>query len=978
MVSTQFSASIKILRSDNGREYINSSFDHYLTTHGIIHQTSCAHSPSQNGVAERKNRHLLDVTRCLLLTMHLPKFYWGDAVLTAAYLINRLPSPVLGNQTPLTTLGVSLTSSLPPRIFGSTCFVHIPSPGRSKLDPRALKCVFIGYSPTQKGYKCYHPPTRRTLVSADVTFRDSTPYYATSLQGEPAVEVSSPTFSLPIPPSSENIIPVISPVDHPTVSPVAPPVISSPPPTRPLQVYTRRRKGQNTTTNPMLPDPMPTLSEDLSLHEGIRLSTQHPISQYVSYDTLTPSYKGFVSSLASVSIPSTWQEALEHPDWKRAMVEEMAALEKNNTWDLTTLPHGKKTVGCKWVFAVKQNSKGIVERFKARLVVSGYTQTLGIDYQETFAPMAKMNSIRVLLSCAACKGWNLIQLDVKNVFLHGNLEEVYMSLPPGFISQGSDGKVCKLKKALYGLKQSPRAWFGRFHSAMVSLGYKQSHADHTLFIKKRANMVTILIVYVDDIIITGDDIDEVKALKKHLAQEFEVKDLGKLKYFLGIEVARSKNGILISQRKYILDLLEQTGLSGCRPADTPMEVNHNLGRNDGDLIEDVKGYQRLVGRLIYLSHTRADIAYAVGVVSQYMHSPRARHLDAAHRILRYLKTSPGRGILFTSNSDLKIEVYTDADWAGSVEDRRSTSGYFSFIGGNLVTWRSKKQQVISRSSAEAEFRAMAHDICEGLWLRSLMSDLGLSETAPIRLYCDNKAAISIANNPVHHDRTKHIEVDRHFIKEHIEKKIICILFVLSEGQLADILTKSLGANLHYGLIDKKETALDLAKFVDKGVQVKLTGGRQGYDLHYSGSTQSMSWPLFQAIQSLLQLAHLPFRSTRRKTRRSSHVYLFLQIIMKEHILHIQLAEISSLTGNTRREDPYKIHLSDRGKGFLHEHLKVSDEHIKAKAQKNPETAPASDGEKLGSHRQTEPKKEKIGSVEEYLQKHPTDRQSGAV
>ncbi|KAK8928288.1 hypothetical protein KSP39_PZI017463 [Platanthera zijinensis] len=629
--------------------------------------------------------------------MHLPKFYWGDAVLTAAYLINRLPSPVLGNQTPLTTLGVSPTSSLPPRIFGSTCFVHIPSPGQSKLDPRALKCVFIGYSPTQKGYKCYHPPTRRTLVSADVTFRDSTPYYAPSLQGESDVEVSSPTFSLPIPP-----------------------VISSPPPTRPLQVYTRRRKGQNTTANPMLIDPMPPPSEDLSLHEG------------------------FVSSLASVSIPSTWQEALEHPDWKRAMVEEMTALEKNNTWDLTTLPHGKKTVGCKWVFAVKQNSKGIVERFKARLVARGYTQTLGIDYQETFAPVAKMNSIRVLLSCAACKGWDFIQLDVKNAFLHGNLEEeVYMSLPPGFISQGSDGKVCKLKKALYGLKQSPRAWFGRFHSAMVSLGYKQSHADHTL----------------------------------------------------------SKNGIHISQRKYILDLLEQTGLSGCRPADTPMEVNHNLGKNDGDLIEDVKGYQRLVGRLIYLSHTRPDIAYAVGVMSQYMHSPRARHLDAAHRILRYLKTSPGRGILFTSNSDLKIEIYTDADWAGSVEDRRSTSGYCSFIGGNLVTWRSKKQQVVSRSSAEAEFRAMAHGICEGLWLRSLMSDLGLSETAPIRLYCDNKAAISIANNPVQHDRTKNIEVDRHFIKEHIEKKIICIPFVPSEGQLADILTKSLGANLHYGLID---------------------------------------------------------------------------------------------------------------------------------------------------------------------------------
>ncbi|KAK8948413.1 hypothetical protein KSP39_PZI005292 [Platanthera zijinensis] len=251
-------------------------------------------------------------------------------------------------------------------------------------------------------------------------------------------------------------------------------------------------------------------------------------------------------------------------------------------------------------------------------------------------------------------------------------------------------------------------------------------------------------------------------------------------------------------RKYILDLLEQFGMSGCRLADIPKEVNHNLGKNDGDPIEDVIGYQRLVGRLIYLSHTRPDIAYIVGVVSQYMHSLKTRHLDAAHRILRYLKTSPGRGILFTPNADMKIEGYTDADWGGSIEDRRSTSWYCLFVSENLVTWRSKKQSVVSRSSAEAKFRAMTHGNCEGLWIHSLMYDLGLSESSPIRLYCDNKAAISIANNPVQHDRTKHIEVDRHFIKENFEKKIIlfiCISFVPSEGQLADILTKSLGGIL---------------------------------------------------------------------------------------------------------------------------------------------------------------------------------------
>ncbi|KAK8945162.1 hypothetical protein KSP39_PZI008022 [Platanthera zijinensis] len=336
---------------------------------------------------------------------------------------------------------------------------------------------------------------------------------------------------------------------------------------------------------------------------------------------------------------------------------------------------------------------------------------------------------------------------------------------------------------------------------MVSFGYSQSNADHTLFIKYRLGKITVLIVYVDDIVITGDDHEEIQNLKQKLAREFEVKDLGKLKYFLGIEVARSKQGIFLSQQKYTLDLLEKMGMSGCRPADTPIE-NHRLGRDDGVEIEDISGFQRLVGRLIYLSHTHPNISYAVSVVSQYMYTPKTRHVDAAHRILRYLKSSPGRGILFSPSTDLKIEVYTDADWARSVDDRRSTSGYCSLVGGNLVTWRSKKQQVVARSSAEAEFRAMAHGVCEGLWLRALLSDLGLVEEGSIRLYCDNKSAISIAHNPVQHDRTKHIEVDRHFIKENIERGIICTPFVPSNGQLADILTKGLSGNYFDRIVNK--------------------------------------------------------------------------------------------------------------------------------------------------------------------------------
>ena len=300
-----------------------------------------------------------------------------------------------------------------------------------------------------------------------------------------------------------------------------------------------------------------------------------------------------------------------------------------------TKPKGKELVHCRCVFTIKYKADGSVERFKARLVAKGYTQTYGVDYQETFAPVAKMNTVRILVSLAAHFDWPLLQYDVKNAFLHGDLdEEIYMSIPPGFEGNKTSDKVCKLKKALYGLKQSPRAWFSRFAKVMRDSGYRQSQGDHTLFFKHSASGgVTALLVYVDDIIVTGNDEKEKDDLKKRLIQEFEIKELGRLKYFLGIEVAYSRQGIFVSQRKYVTDLLIETGKAACKPAATPIDSNQKLSEAREEPPVDKGMYQRLVGRLIYLTHTRPDIAYAVSVISQFMHDPREPHLQAAHRIL---------------------------------------------------------------------------------------------------------------------------------------------------------------------------------------------------------------------------------------------------------------------------------------------------------------------------------------------------------
>ncbi|RVW85984.1 Retrovirus-related Pol polyprotein from transposon RE1 [Vitis vinifera] len=617
-----------------------------------------------------------------------------------------MPSSVLHDQIPHSLLFPDQPLYfLPPRVFGCTCFVHILTPGQDKLSAKAMKCLFLGYSRLQKGYRCYSLETHRYFISADVTFFEDSPFFSTTSEFIIVALVSLLLSLFPEAPADSLPIPSASPA----------PALPSPN-DLPIAV----RKGTRSTRNP------------------------HPIYNFLSYHRLSSPYSAFVSAISSVSLPKSTHEALSHPGWRQAMVDEMAALHSNGTWDLVVLPSGKSTVGCRWVYAVK------------------------------VGPDGQIASVRLLLSMAAMCSWPLYQLDIKMPSFMVTPLSIW--LETNLLEHGLAVLVLLFKSlACFAVQQTIQFYH---HNSLGQCIY--------------------LVVYVDDIVITGSDQDGIQKLKQHLFTHFQTKDLGKLKYFLGIEIAQSSSGVVLSQRKYALDILEETGMLDCKPVDTPMDPNVKLVPGQGEPLGDPGRYRRLVGKLNYLTITRPDISFPVSVVSQFLQSPCDSHWDAVIRILRYIKSTPGQGVLYENRGHTQVVGYTDADWAGSPTDRRSTSGYCVFIGGNLISWKSKKQDVVARSSAEAEYRAMALATCELIWLRHLLQELRFGKDEQMKLICDNQAALHIASNPVFHERTKHIEVDCHFIREKIASGCVATSFVNSNDQLADIFTKSLrGPRIKY-------------------------------------------------------------------------------------------------------------------------------------------------------------------------------------
>lgn len=499
------------------------------------------------------------------------------------------------------------------------------------------------------------------------------------------------------------------------------------------------------------------------------------------------------------NLPNDIHAAIRNTSWQAAVHSELQAFLRKNTWSLCLVPINRRAIGCKWLFKVKTKADGTFDRYKACLVAKGFSQHAGVDFRETFSPVVQATTIRTILSLSVMKGWPLRQVDVNNAFLNGELtEEIYMEQPPGFEEVGPNGQqlVCRLNKALYGLRQAPRAWFQTLRQYLVGqLGFHASKADPSLFIRATSGNILLFMAYVDDIVITESSNQEIDEVVYLLNIKFALKDMGPLSFFLEIAVQHTSQGLFLSQQKYIGEILSKTEMSTAAPTPTPMVSFPKLVAEDGSSpLADDHLYRSTIGMLQYVCITRPDLSYCVNKLSQYMNAPSEAHWKAVKRVLRYLSGTITQGLLY-SKGQLQLSYYSDADWASSVEDRQSTTGYVIYLGPNSIAWCSKKQAVMSRSSSEAEYRSLVNCVSRLLWIKQLLAEVGGTLCQSPVVWCDNTSTISMAANPTHHARVKHVEIDHHFVREKVLDGTLQVNFIPSEKQIANVLTKPITPKL---------------------------------------------------------------------------------------------------------------------------------------------------------------------------------------
>ncbi|GMF35814.1 unnamed protein product [Phytophthora fragariaefolia] len=799
-----------------------------------MHQRSVPYSPQQNGVAERMNRTIMEKARNMLYYKGVSTGWWAEAVSTAVYLINR-SSNAHADATPY-ELGFKVKPRMDHlRVFGSQGHAHIDDVKRTKLEPKSFRCMFLGYADNVKGYRVFDLELSTIMVSRSVQLdeREVNGIYDTDTPKERTViEVNKD--------SDEAVIPV--PLERPPVpdepmemadEPIqdiemdeAEPeqeALRLPPPNRPVSTgleLTEYRPPPLTYHEDQLvfrPEtertrrsqgPVFLLEGGLDLNEERKPEGSDgppsPKRSRIDEDGLiAEAVLAYAASIVEAADPpSTYAQAMasdETAAWRKAMKAELRSHERNGTWTLVPRGTDIRPIGCRWVFAKKRDENGRVIRYKARLVAKGFKQQFGVDFFETYSPVANMNSIRVVLAVCVADAYVMEQLDADTAFLNSDLvDRVYMKVLFGI--ENARNYVCRLDKAIYGLKQAANAWNKTIHRVFLKNGFKSCGADQCVYVKRTQNGFVYVCLYVDDMIIAAKTHKEVQEVKEALKAAFKMKELGPAKFILGMEIDYDQNAgtLMIKQTRYIDDVAERFGQQNAKTVDNPCTSNLKLSKKQSPGTERAemrsRPYRSLIGCLLYITTcTRPDVAFVVTQLSRFLGNPGLQHWKAAIRVLRYLKSTREHGIVYQGSSGkVTVEAFTDADWGSNTDDRRSVSGVMVMVGNGPVVFKSKYQRTVALSSAEAEYMALILCVQEVLWTRSMLKDMGKEQEDATQIWEDNQGAIVLTQNAGYHARTKHVDIRHHFIRENVENGTVKVDYIDTKRQLADMLTKALG------------------------------------------------------------------------------------------------------------------------------------------------------------------------------------------
>ena len=856
-------AKIKVLREDKGSEFMSNQFNQYCIDNGIERQHTVRNRPQQNGDVERANRTVSDQVTAMLNEANLPVQFWFHAFVALLHVLNRSPTHPLPGTTPHEAWHTKKPDVSHLRVWGCLAYVHVQKDKRKSFGSHMEKCIFVGYPAGYKGWQFYNPVTKKFIISERAEFDEryfpgikptllnaiptppshsltngsdmpdlgghhiNTNQSATSkvstsvvqismqppsqsepMHSSPSVDVHSPppATALQLPPASPspiiNNITTPSPSPSPSPPPSPPPTLQNPaPPTPPIALRKPRRNVQPPGEWWKVRQPAPAVESESEPDSDSGQSS----SQDSSLEDEDGEFAGVAGGFYE---PNTYKQAMKSNDaelWQQAAEEEINSLNANGTWDIVPLPKDRKPIGSRWVFRVKRNADGTVERYKARVVAKGFSQRPGLDYTEVFAPTFRMASIRTIIALAAKHDYHLHSIDISSAFLNGDLEEeIYMEQPPGFVQFGPQF-VCKLKKSLYGLKQSARQWNKKLNSTLFNLGFKRLESDRSIYVFVKDGVLLIIPVFIDDITLASNSQSKINNTIKELELHFKLRNLGPSSWLLGMKITRDlpNHSISLSQHQYTTDILNQYGFADCSPISTPMDPGlvlqktQSLSEEDKEFMSKVP-YLSAVGSLTYLAQcTRPDIAYAVGTLAKFNSNPSPIHWKAVKHVFRYLQGTKDYQLVYKPNEEKELFItYSDSNHGACKDTGRSTGGYVVKIGTGAVSWSSKLQSVVALSSTEAEYIAAVEAGKELKWMRSLLGEFGYKFDDASTLCIDNLSAISVSKNPEHHGRMKHLDLKFHWLRENVEGGFIKPKHVGTNDMIADCLTKPLSKVKH--------------------------------------------------------------------------------------------------------------------------------------------------------------------------------------